>query len=435
MMSNVRHCRILKNLLGALFSLVSATLQAAPQDIEFAGFASFVYAKGLDGDEGTIATPAGDIINEGEYRDFGKLGLRMDAVLVDEIRFAAQMVAYGNKDYEPDFDWIYTRFHLTPEVRLDVGKTRVPLYMYSDFIDVSYAYQWLVPPTSVYGRSFFRTLEGGKISYLTGFGEWSSDLQLFTGKTEESFSATSMDFTVGVDDVKGVAWTVDREWLALRLIYAELDITLDGFTAVDDLLGGLALIEAGINVNAPLLSLPLLDTRILKEDLLLRDDRNQYTGLGVTLRFDPVFIASEVTQSRFDDNLATGNKSAGYLMLGTKLPGRWSLSVTCSVSDQEPNAAIVRRVNRMTAPYMGTPLEPAAQMVRDSVDGAVAQAQDLKTTQYILGARWDFHPAASLKLEYVQEDDDGVLFDTATFTKDDTSRNPQAYLLGLDLVF
>ena len=79
MMSNVRHCRILKNLLGALFSLVSATLQAAPQDIEFAGFASFVYAKGLDGDEGTIATPAGDIINEGEFRDFCQLGLRMDA--------------------------------------------------------------------------------------------------------------------------------------------------------------------------------------------------------------------------------------------------------------------------------------------------------------------------------------------------------------------
>ena len=58
-------------------------------EIDFAGFASIVYAKTItdDNKEGEL----GNITDEGEYRDFNKLGLRVSSYMDDNLSFTAQL--------------------------------------------------------------------------------------------------------------------------------------------------------------------------------------------------------------------------------------------------------------------------------------------------------------------------------------------------------
>ena len=79
-----------------------------------AGFASFAYARALDDDPkgGQKGINFGSITEEGEYRDFNRLGLRLDMDLGDNLSFATQAVMRGSEDYEPDFDWIYLSYQI-----------------------------------------------------------------------------------------------------------------------------------------------------------------------------------------------------------------------------------------------------------------------------------------------------------------------------------
>ena len=434
----IKATNLLKHsLCGVLFASLSLSqcVQANQTDIKFAGFASFVYAKTFDRDEGEIKGPDSDITNEGDLRKFNKLGLRMDVDYNENLEFAAQVVAYGANNYDPEFDWIYARIKLSSEFSADVGKIRVPLYMYSDFIDVSYAYEWLNPPVVIYGNTFFKTFDGGKISYLTDIGDWSSEVILFTGSTEQDFVTTGKELTVEIDRTVGIAWTVDYEWVALRAVYAELDVSLTGFDVIEDMLGGLDTFAGAINSQAPGLSLPLINLSEFADEIRLEDDKNQYYGFGASFNFEQFFAATEITHSEVEHSIATGGKDAFYLMLGTKLPHHWSLSFTYGYSDEKLEEEIIDEIQTLTKPYMGTALESTAVLLNKVVEGAVTEAHDKETSQYILGARWDFHPSVSLKLEYQLQDYEGFTFNSSSFAIEDDKSTPSAYLIGIDLIF
>ncbi|NRB42266.1 MAG: hypothetical protein HRU20_27990, partial [Pseudomonadales bacterium] len=155
---------------GLLLSPIA--VNAAETDINFSGFASFVSAKAIsDESEGALHGIDRDI----EYRDFNKLGLRMDADLRDNLTFTAQFKVHGANDYQPEVDWLFATYSFLPNLSLSVGKVRVPLYMYSDYLDVGYAYQWISPPYSVYGLPSFTSMEGAKLSWTADLGgDWSS---------------------------------------------------------------------------------------------------------------------------------------------------------------------------------------------------------------------------------------------------------------------
>ena len=153
-----------------------------PENVNFAGFASFGYAKAIDEDTktnpytGQEASGLDGITEEGEYRDYNKFGFRLDADLGDKLSFATQMFVDGTTDYDPSFDWIYINYAITPSVNVSVGRMILPLYMYSDYFDVGYAYQWIRPPDAVYGGgNNVKTGDGLRLTWRSDMGSsWSS---------------------------------------------------------------------------------------------------------------------------------------------------------------------------------------------------------------------------------------------------------------------
>jgi hypothetical protein len=447
---------------GGLVVLLGATTSTAfakDADINFAGFASLVYAKTITDDtkEGTFY----GMSNDGEYRDFNKLGFRMDVDMKDNLTFTAQVLAQGAENYDPTFDWIFATYQIHPEVAISAGRIRVPVFMYSDYIDTSYAYQWIEPPIAVYNlaQTPFRSIEGIKLAYTTNMGDWTSELLLWGGKGEDDFTESGVDADLILEDSLGAAWTVGYDWLSLRGFYfmadSSLDITTN--TNVNALMGGLDSLETAISIGSGGAKNPDFDDALLWEN-----DPGEFYGLGISMDFESFFIISEVTRIDVkgkESNLVAPTLDSYYITGGVRLPAQWTLSLTFSgdkdhVDEKtfEQFDAFQTDINNLTVtlPFVDSQLAllpqtpevlaqragvqaliaatPQLQALPGAVKATVYSQQDFKSKETTLSARWDFHRSAALKLEYIMDEREGQFLSGQTL-------KPQALRVGLDLVF
>jgi hypothetical protein len=379
----------------------------------FAGFATFAYSKVLNEDkEGTL----NDIDGDGEYRDLNKLGLRLDVDLEDKLSFATQMVVRGENDYEPDFDWIYATYQMLPNLSVSLGKTTIPLYMYSDYLDTSYAYQWIAPPDAVYSSGTVKSNEGLSLNWMADMGgAWSSDLTVWAGSTDEPLAELS-GANIQVDDAIGAAWEVEREWLTLRAVYYQ------GKTSVDisgQAAGVVTLVNNAIGGGFNLANESSYDA------LVWDNDDGQFLGFGLGLDFEHVFLTGEITQVNIDNNLAASELNSWYAMFGVRLPANWTVSLTYSEDDDKVNDDIAELIVADAVAFTGAPASAFAALA-DGINQEITQQQQYITKNYVLGSRWDFHKSASFKMEYlVSEIESGLT----------PKRKPNAFRIGMDLVF
>ncbi|MCP4392682.1 MAG: hypothetical protein GY804_00150 [Alphaproteobacteria bacterium] len=410
---------------------------AGNTDIEFSGYASLIYTKTVDDDEGDLKGAASDTDNDGEYKDLSKLGFRMDAQLSDKLSFVTQVIAYGYEDFEPKFDWAYVAYQITPNFRLDLGRVRMPFYQYSDVLDVGYAYQWIAPPNSIYNKSFIQSVDGLKLNYTTDMGDWSSDLVVYVGSSTASLDSadreTSMD--IDIEDAYGMAWTVDKDWISLRTAYGHSKVSLDQ-PFVADLANGVLSMGDGINsiVDAinqanPTANIATVNLSSVEDDILIKNDHQNVLSVATTMDFDQVFIIAEAIGSEYDANLSIHRTRRAYLTLGGRLPHDVSLSLTYGKQKSYVNDEIYENLGDRLEPYLGATgligglLDTELQVLNATVEAYTKVSQDQVIEDYTLSARWDFQPNAAFKFEYLIQDNE---------TED---RKPEAFRFGVDLVF
>lgn len=390
----------------------NALSQGNDSKYNLAGFASFVYAKAIDDDDANGLNNE-TITEEGEYRDFNKLGLRLDVDLDNNLSFATQAVMRGENDYDPDFDWIYLSYNINPNLKLSVGKTTIPLYMYSDYLDTSYAYQWIEPPHSVYGAGTVKSTEGLRLSWRASMGGlWSSYLTIWGGDTDEALPEVN-GARLSVENGYGAAWEVEREWLTLRAVY------FGGTTSLDDptnqfLVAG---VDETLNPDGNPINLTLITTNTrLYKDLAWDNEKSQFLGFGIGMDFEHVFFNSEVTQITIDgNNIAADEVNSWYAMIGTRLPAGWSISLTYAGDKDKVNKQIGQNAASEFGPATG-----------QAISQVTYSQQHFESTTYTLGSRWNFHPQASLKMEYLT---------SKTETGVAAEGKPKGFRLGVDLVF
>lgn len=436
-------------LCGAVLSgiTLSHTAHAADGDIEFAGFASFVYEKTITDDREESTINGSSISNEGNERDGNRFGLRMNADLKDNLTFTGQLVARGNDDYDPEVDWMFATFQLQPGLELSVGKMRVPLFTYSDYLDVGYAYQWVSPPYSVYGVPSFTSYDGIQLNYNFYLGEsWSSQVLVWAGNVEEPLVEMGGN-VLTIDDAVGAALTLERDWFSIRAVYFEGDTTgdirgsvspaqaaqldillatvatdLDPLTPGND--GGL---EQLVNDNLGVLG--TLDLSSVEDNFVLERDPSTYLGLGMFLDFDTYFFSLEATKVEVDYSVAIGQLNSVYVMGGVRLDNDWTLSLTIAEDDDKTRDEILDNFDKQLAPFVGANpgIDAAINQVRTGLSDAHDTAVLLENRWYTVTARWDFHTSAALKFEFIQSEYEEK--------GKGTEGDPQALRVGLDLVF
>lgn len=356
--------RLNKNIRTLACSVALASVSTnVSADVSFSGFVSVNAGKVLSGSgvpqydvpptflaDYPIVSAYGD---DWEFAPESLFGLQVKADLAEGLTATAQIVSRGAKDYDAEFEWAYLSYELNESWTLQAGKKRLPLFYYSDFYDVGYAYVWMRAPADNYTWQIFN-YEGVNLLYNGYVGDWSVSANVYTGKEEDNDNALLSDFFFlePVDetwkDILGAVVNVSNDWLEVRLTHMSYTNTR--------IISGKSVTWGGSTE---------------------RDGK--FYGLATNADFGNWFVLTELSRLdlEFDGNLDTSMITLGY------------------------------RVNDLT-PYV-----VYSKMEQDG-DG-ITDGENHNTTA--VGVRWDFHSSAAFKVQYDKVEDNSFDFAVAGDSK------------------
>jgi len=170
--------------LGALTSLV--TLPAAAIDFSASGFGTVGYARSNQSygyqrfidDSGTF------------WRD-SVAGLQVDARFADKFGATAQFklapAANNDNEFKGTVSWAFLSWRPTNDWLLRAGKQRIPLYLYSQTVDVGVTYDFARLPTEMYSISPNNELVGLSFAKTWGLADGELSVDAFLGKFKGDF--------------------------------------------------------------------------------------------------------------------------------------------------------------------------------------------------------------------------------------------------------
>ncbi len=222
-----------KTLLAAALT-VTTLCNFAQAEVKISGFASVVGGKVLSGTgvpefglEPTFLANypiVGYYDEDWSFKPDSKYGLQISADLLDGLTATAQLVGRGADSFNAEFEWAYLSYALNDHWTLQAGKKRLPLYYYSDFFDVSYAYLWIRPAADNYTWQIIN-YNGVNAQFNYQLSDWTVSGNIYTGREDDSENKLLSEF-FGNEPVReiwkniiGGVLSLNRDWLDLRFTY------------------------------------------------------------------------------------------------------------------------------------------------------------------------------------------------------------------------
>ena len=122
-----------KILAVVLILTILSICKPASAEIKLNGFGSVAVGTVVEGQEFLADFPKTGIYDTDLSLDPDTtLGLQLSSYFTDNFSLIAQAAIHGASDYDPEIDWLYLNYYLTPELSVQAGRKRLPLYYYSD---------------------------------------------------------------------------------------------------------------------------------------------------------------------------------------------------------------------------------------------------------------------------------------------------------------
>ncbi|MEH8015756.1 porin [Rheinheimera muenzenbergensis] len=202
-----------------LLSVSSALAQAAETQLKMSGFAS-VGVNHVSNDSGYfLATDSGL-----HYKSDSLFGFKFDFDVNDKVDASVQLLSRGDNNWSNDVEWAYLSYAITPATKIRGGKLRLPLFIYSDFLDARFSLPWVRPPQEVYSVIPTSGYSGVELNYEQAVGDFNFTAQVYLGEAEpeELVSGATSKLT----QLRGTTLSLAGENLMLRVSYATADIDL-----------------------------------------------------------------------------------------------------------------------------------------------------------------------------------------------------------------
>lgn len=380
----------------SLLALSLAGLLSAPvyADVTINGFASIKAGMTLDSDD-TLYGYDDDL----DFRNESLFAVQLSSDLGEKLSVTAQLMGRGAEDFDIGFEWAFLSYQLSDNLRLNAGRLRMPLYKYSDFRDVGYAYDWLRVPQSVYGLGF-DTLEGVSLYHTTQLGNFDSALQFVAGSYSGETDVSNVFVDAEIKNILGVAWELGQDWYSFRAAYLRGDVSI----AMEQ-----AELGPGLTIGNVFTALNDNGLAALTDAISADEDSGSFMGFGFTGDKNDWVVVAEYTKVTLDDSFIADQKNY-YVSVGHRFD-----SVTPFVSyERVDNGA----KTEIYAPYQNV-LPP--QLLFPVAGIVASQLRDYQI--YNVGLRYDFHPSAAFKVQYSSQKDK---------TLDDSTG---LIAVGVDLVF
>jgi hypothetical protein len=307
------------------------------------------------------------------------LGLQAQSDLGENLSVTGQLLARAEND-SVEAEWLYLSYQATPSLRLNFGRQRLPFFLYSDYLDVGYAYHFLRPPISVYDLPF-SSIDGLSAIHTLPMGDFELATQVIGGSYEvdsgfdSSSNAQDSQRGARVEDYAGINLTLTYNyWLTMRASYHRANLEL---------------IENDPTAQAQRDTLLSTLAQLGRDDVIdAYEGRLDYTfgGLAVQMEKNGYLLIAEGTYTEVE---SIGFEYLDYYISAGKRFGSFLPYVTFERQESDMDRSL----------YAGLP----AQLAQPLLEGVTQQSADART--YSIGTRYDFHPSAALKVEVTKFND------------------------------
>lgn len=284
-------------------------LSAWSLELNMSGFMSIVGGMTLESDK---TYDVGFLGYNGVYDDEFSINpesmfaLQTQVVGDDKISATVQLIGRGGDSFDIEAEWAYISYNFTDQLTLNVGRSRTPLFYYSDFLDVGYAYHWIRPPSIFYGgQSYY---DGLGLNYTNYFGNVEVSGQLFYGNWQEDYETPIGFVRQEFNNTTGGSLLIGTDLIKIRASYITVDGVLTplelppGVPATTILNGGtflgLALIADYKNF---FLRSEMSNIEIDNDDPVVRFEDPESTQMYVSAGFNFNSITPHITFSNLDE--------------------------------------------------------------------------------------------------------------------------------------
>jgi hypothetical protein len=360
----------------------AAAVTSAFPGFSFAGFGTFgvVHSSDHNADFTSSSyepTGAGHTDNWSAAVD-SRLGAQLTGNLTAKLSAVLQVVAQQNFDssYTPHVEWANVQYQITPDFRVRVGRTQLPIFLEADTRLIGYAYPWARPPVEVNNLMPVTSNIGVDVSYRAAFGTLINTVQLTTGYLNAQFPASSGrgDEHVAARRILLLVDTVERGFATVHASYGQARLTVPELGPLFDAFREFG--PQGIGVAE-------------RYDV---DDRH-IDFVGASARYDPGEWFAMSEWGRLNGHSVISNRMAWYVSGGYRL-GKFTPYVTLAGLSESGNTS---------DPGIDTAgLPPSLAAAAAELNGALNSILAMRISQRTasIGARWDVVSGASLEAQY-----------------------------------
>lgn len=390
-----------------LLTLAISTSFHAFSEINISGFGTIGLGTTADKNESLYGYD-----DEIDFKQDSLFALQVTSDLGDKIGVTAQIISRGIDDWDPAFEWAFISYDVSDSWRLLFGRQRAPQKLYSDFVDVGYAYHWISPPSGLYSPSF-DSFDGIGSIYNSTLGEFDSTLHLLLGRTADNPFGDAVS-KIDISNYFLASYTLSNENYTARVAFGQRDVLVEIPGVNTDIAGGLAALGGGIDQALP--APTGIDFAGLGDSLII-DDSTDVVTVAFKADYDWGFAVAEWEKNDYGDNFL-GETDNWYISAGIKSD---ALVYHLTYGSSE---TMVNNLDRLDPVLALTNLPLPAQItvpLGQLVGGAnqTLRSRITEETYITAGVRWDFHESAALKLEYTKLSDDYINpYDPADFDRD-----------------
>lgn len=193
--------------------LLASPLVHSNEDINISGFGSIIGGFVLEGDGYWARQPyaAGQYADGFEVKSESRVGIQARYFLTDKTRITGQVMMRGVHDFDPELEWLYVSHDITYDLSIHVGQMRLPVYHYSDYMDVGIAYPWLRVPSDAYSLAV-TNFQGAGLQYNFNFDSGWTGVKIYAGQQDtdpnELITTISQYQSSQLYDKQGEFWGV-----------------------------------------------------------------------------------------------------------------------------------------------------------------------------------------------------------------------------------
>ncbi|CAH9058878.1 hypothetical protein PSECIP111854_02291 [Pseudoalteromonas sp. CIP111854] len=236
----------MKKLITVSSSIAMLVSTCVFADMRIGGYGSIIAGKTL----GTVDDPLNpgqtrDEILTADFYDVGQykndITFKAESIfavqatmdLAENFSATAQLVAKGVDDFEPEFDWYYVTYKPTDNLTLMAGRRNIPMYYFSEFSEVGYAYPWMRPPANLYWWQVTQ-FNGVHAMYDFELGDYSNTITVFYGNEysddnvemlyyNKLYGGSARTVNEFWTDIAGMNWNISGDNFDLRFVYFQND--------------------------------------------------------------------------------------------------------------------------------------------------------------------------------------------------------------------